>query len=73
MKSRFRDIKRADEARPGFPGEHWLVLAAGVYAWRASRRHSSAWVRALGPIAAAGLLVRAASGRDGVARLLRPA
>lgn len=73
MKSRFRDIQRADEARPGFPGEHWLVAAAGVYAWRASRRHSSAWVRAFGPMVAAALLARAASGRDGAARLLRPA
>ena len=29
----FRKIKQADAARPGFPGEPWLVLVAGIASW----------------------------------------
>jgi len=55
-------IKRYDEQRPGFPGEHLLVLAAGLGVWIASRRAPSLLVRAAG---------RAASGRDGLRKVLR--
>lgn len=64
-------IKRYDEARPGIPGEHWLVLAAGMGAWLASRRHPSPAVRTLGLMAGTALVGRAASGRDGLAKVLR--
>src|SRR5438045_653057 len=64
-------IKRADDARPGFPGEHWLVLGAGLAAWLATRRHPSAAVRALGLMGGTALVGRAASGRDGVSKFLR--
>jgi hypothetical protein len=64
-------VKRYDDARPGVPGEHWLVLAAGLAAWLASRRHPSLAVRTLGLMAGTALVGRAASGRDGLAKVLR--
>ena len=66
-----RKIKQADDARPGFPGEHWLVLAAGIGVWWMSRNHRSFAVRTLGLMAGTALVGRAASGRDGLSRVLR--
>jgi hypothetical protein len=68
---KIEDLKQMDDARPGFPGEHWIVLAAGLGAWLASRRHPSVMVRTLGLMAGTALVGRAASGRDGIARLVR--
>jgi hypothetical protein len=68
---KIKELKAADEARPGFPGEHWLVLGAGIGIWLASRRHPSLAVRTLGLMAGTALVGRAASGRDGLASLLR--
>jgi len=64
-------IKRYDEQRPGFPGEHLLVLAAGLGVWIASRRAPSLLVRAAGLAAGTALVGRAASGRDGLRKVLR--
>jgi hypothetical protein len=64
-------IKDYDEAREGVPGEHWLVLGAGLAAWLLTRRHPSALVRALGLLGGTALVGRAASGRDGVSKVLR--
>ncbi len=64
-------IKRLDESRPGFPGEHWIVLAGGLAAWLASRRHPSMIVRTLGLVAGTALVGRAASGREGISKLVR--
>lgn len=64
-------IKRHDAARPGVPGEHWLVLGAGVGVWLVSRRHASVLVRTAGLLAGTALVTRAASGRDGLSKLLR--
>ena len=64
-------VKRADEAREGFPGEHWLVLAAGVALWQFTRRNPHWIVRTLGALGASMLAARAASGRDGLAKVLR--
>lgn len=69
--STFRRIKQYDEERPGFPGEHWLVLAAGVGAWLITRRHPSVMVKTLGTVAGTALVARAASGRDGLSKVLR--
>ena len=66
-----RKLKRADDARPGFPGEHWLVLGAGLAAWLVTRRHRSPAVRALGLLGGTALVGRAASGREGVSKVLR--
>lgn len=65
-----QQLKDWDERRPSFPGEHWLVLGAGVAVLLAARRSPSPLVRALGSAAGGALLVRAASGRDGLARVL---
>jgi hypothetical protein len=60
-----------DDAREGVPGEHWMVLGAGLGVWLLSRRHPSLMVRTLGLMAGTALVGRAASGRDGVSKLLR--
>ncbi|MEO8279418.1 MAG: hypothetical protein ABI564_06975 [Ideonella sp.] len=65
------DIQQYDEARDGFPGEHWIVLAAGLGVWYLSARHRSAFVKLAGMAAATALIGRAASGRDGLSKLLR--
>lgn len=64
-------IKEADEARESFPGEHWLVLGAGVGAWWVTRNHPSWIVRTAGMLAASMLVARSATGRDGMSRVLR--
>ena len=65
-----RQRRDYEENRPSFPGEHWLVLAAGVTLILATRR-SDSWIkRGLGMALGSTLVARAASGRDGVAKLL---
>jgi hypothetical protein len=64
-------LKQYDQARDSFPGEHWLVLGAGVGMWLASRRHPSFIVRTIGSLAGTALVARAASGRDGLSKALR--
>ena len=65
-----QQLKDWDDRRPSFPGEHWLVLAAGIAVLLAARRSPSPVMRALGPVAGGALLARAASGRDGLAKML---
>jgi hypothetical protein len=67
----FQQLKRYDDHREGFPGEHWVVLALGVGAWAATRRSPSVVVQTLGALAGTLLVARAASGRDGLSKLLR--
>lgn len=69
--STLKKIKRYDDARPGIPGEHLLVLGAGLVLWLASRRHRSALVRAAGLLGGTALVTRAASGRDGLSKWVR--
>ena len=64
-------VKEFDDARPSFPGEHWMVLAAGVGVWLASRNSRTLLVRPGGLRAACARAARAASGRDGLAKVLR--
>jgi hypothetical protein len=64
-------LKAADEARPGFPGEHWLVLAIGVGLWQVTRKHRNPLVRTIGALGATTLVARAASGREGLSKVLR--
>jgi hypothetical protein len=61
-------LKRRDDARDGFPGEHWYALAAGL--WLLTRGRGSAVARAAGVIAGAALIARAAAGRQGLVQLL---
>lgn len=60
-----------DLAHDSFPGEHWLVLGAGIAAWALTRKSPSVVVRTAGMLAASALVGRAASGRDGLRKLLR--
>ena len=69
--STLQRIKRYDEQRPGFPGEHLLVLGAGLGTWLLSRRHRSVLVQTLGLVTGTALVARAASGREGLSKLLR--
>ena len=66
----FQEIKDYDDNRPGFAGEHWLVLGAGVALLLASRRSDSFWVRTAGSVMGSALIVRAASGNEGLSKLV---
>lgn len=66
-----KQVKEYDERRPGFKGEHWLVLGAGVAALLASRRSPSPLRRTVGSALGSALLYRAASGREGLSKVLR--
>lgn len=59
-----------DKNRDSFTGEHLVVLAAGVALLLVSKRSSSLLVRTIGLSLATTLMLRAASGHDGVAKLL---
>ena len=69
--STLQKIKAADEAREGFPGEHWLVLAIGIAVWQFTRKDRRWIVRTVGGLAATTLVARAASGQDGLSKVLR--
>lgn len=64
-------LKQYDETREGVPGEHWIVLTAGLGLWYLSAKQPSALVKLIGMAAATALIGRAASGRDGLSKLLR--
>ena len=69
--STLRDLKRKDEARPGFAGEHLLVAGLGLALLFFASRRGSPIVRSLATTAGTGLLARAAAGRDGVRKIAR--
>ena len=71
LKRALQNIRAWDDSRDSFPGEHWLVLTAGVALLLAASQSSSPVKRIAGAALGGALLYRAASGRDGVARLLR--
>lgn len=60
-----------DRTRPGFPGEHLAVAAVGGWLVRSALRRRSRLAMLLSVVAGGLLLARAASGRDGLARLKR--
>lgn len=59
-------LKRIDDERSSFPGEHWLTLGAGI--WLLTRHSDSVLGRLLSMTAGAALVCRAAAGRDGLAK-----
>jgi hypothetical protein len=71
VNSKLDQVKTYDTSRAGMPGEHWIVLGAGLAAWLLTRKHPSVIVRTAGMMAGTALIGRSASGRDGVAKLLR--
>ena len=64
---RLRDF---DQRRPSLPGEHFIVGAVGSMLINAARRRTGVG-RILALVAGGALLARAASGRDGLARIAR--
>ena len=66
----YRKAKNWDDAREGVPGEHWLTLVTGIGLVMASRRSRSTLTRVGGSALGAALVMRAASGRDGISKLL---
>ena len=60
-------LKRFDDARPSLPAEHWLTFGAAI--WFLTRPSASALARLLSVATGLALVYRAASGRDGLARL----
>ena len=63
--------KNSETAQTGLPGEHWIALGAGLAAWLLTRKRSSFIVRTAGMLAGTALVGRAASGRDGLAKIVR--
>lgn len=66
-----RELKRYDDEREGFPGEHWVVLGIGILLLVYASRRGSPLLRSLATTLGTGMLGRAASGRDGVRKLAR--
>ena len=64
-------LKRYDDSRDNFPGEHWVAFAAGLGLWVATRKHPSIAVRVLASVMGTLLVARAATGRDVPAPLAR--
>lgn len=67
LRQKINDARQWDAARTGFPGEHWLVLGAGLLALRTASRSRGFVGRTLGRMVGGALIARAASGRDGLA------
>ncbi len=70
LQQKINDIRQWDETRPGFAGEHWLVLGAGLLAMRQAGRTRSTVGRLVGSAVGTALVARAASGRGGVAAVV---
>jgi hypothetical protein len=68
-KSWLAAVRAADARRPDLPGEHLIVLGAGLLLLMATGRSRSLLGRALIGAAAGAFIGRAASGTGGVARL----
>jgi len=64
-------LKEADARRPDFPGEHLVVLGAGLFLLLASGRSRSFLKRTLTGAAGGALIGRAATGTGGLTRLMR--
>ena len=64
------NLREFDRNRKSFPGEHFIVGTVGSLLLNSARRRSGI-SRVLMLLAGGALLVRAASGRDGLARLVQ--
>lgn len=72
ISEKLHQLQQWDQRRPGFPGEHWLALGAGLLAMRRAGRSRSLIGRLLGRTLGTALVARAASGRDGPLAKLAP-
>ena len=66
-----RKARVADDRRPDLPGEHWMVLGAGLLLLLVAGRGRSFIGRTLAGAAGSALVGRAASGRGGLERLVK--
>ncbi|MBB1648684.1 MULTISPECIES: hypothetical protein [Delftia] len=66
VSEKIQDLRKWDDSRKGFTGEHWLVLGAGLLALRHARRAESGMGRLVSGALGTALIARAATGRDGV-------
>ncbi len=64
-------LKKFDEERPNFPGEHLIVFAVGSLLMLKATRSRSILGRGIMMAAGAALLGRAASGEGGIAKIAR--
>ena len=64
-------VKRFDNPKPLFPGEHWVDLAAGLAVWLATKKNESLAVRTLGTFIAATLVARAAHGHGTMSSVMK--
>ena len=69
--STLAQIKEFDESRPSFPGEHLFALGAGLALLMAASRSRSFLTRTAGSALGSALLYRSASGKDGLAKMMR--
>ncbi|KZK27885.1 hypothetical protein [Delftia sp. GW456-R20] len=66
ISEKIQDLRKWDDSRKGFTGEHWLVLGAGLLALRHARRAESGMGRVVSGALGTALIARAVTGRDGV-------
>lgn len=64
-------VKRFDNPKPLFPGEHWVDLAAGLAVWLATKKNESLAIRSLGMFIAATLVARAAHGHGTMGAVMK--
>ncbi len=69
LESTIREFKRVDAQRADYPGEHLVVLGAGVLLLLAAGSSRSFLTRVIAGAAGGALIGRAASGTGGIARL----
>jgi hypothetical protein len=66
-----RKARVADDRRSDLPGEHWVVLGAGLLLLLAAGRGRSFVGRTVAGTLGSALLGRAASGRGGLERVVK--
>lgn len=71
MLSTLRRLKTVDASRKSLPAEHLLTAGAGLWLLSSAKKKPSIISRTLTRSIGLALLARAASGRDGLARLRR--
>lgn len=70
-KNLIHQARVADDRRADFPGEHWVVLGAGLLLLLAAGRGRSFIGRTVAGALGSALVGRAASGRGGLERLVK--
>jgi hypothetical protein len=69
--SKLAEIKRRDDRRPGFAGEHLVTFGVGALMLIASGRARGPAMRWISRTLGTSFIARSAAGRDGLRRLAR--